>query len=459
MTTTVIITQVITMQVIIMKFYNRENELKLLAEADRSKQNHSVMTMILGRRRVGKTALSLQNYTNDPKLYFFVSRKSETLLCEEFIEEIETKLDRKVIGSITTFEDIFSFVIEIAKSKKITLIIDEFQEFYKINASIYSSIQKIWDLNKASTHLHFIACGSIYSLMKKIYEDQKEPLFGRADYKINLKPLNVSVIKQVLSDYDHYSSKNLLDFYILTGGIAKYIELFVLYQSFDLETMIERIVSQNSLFLDEGRNRLIEEFGKEYATYFSVLSLIASSKTSKPAIESIIGKNISGHLFRLEHDYHIIKSIKPINSKPNAKLQKYQIEDNFLNFWFRFIYKYQSIIEAENYTRLKTIIFRDFDTFRGKFLEKLFIDLLKEKQKYTKIGSWWQKGNKNEIDIIAIDDIDKELLICEVKLSKSRLNKNKLILKSSALIEQFSGYTVKYQLLSIDDIEIFLSVK
>jgi len=459
MTTTVIITQVITMQVIIMKFYNRENELKLLAEADRSKQNHSVMTMILGRRRVGKTALSLQNYTNDPKLYFFISRKSETLLCEEFIEEIETKLDRKVIGSITTFEDIFSFVIEIAKSKKITLIIDEFQEFYKINASIYSSIQKIWDLNKASTHLHFIACGSIYSLMKKIYEDQKEPLFGRADYKINLKPLNVSVIKQVLSDYDHYSSKNLLDFYILTGGIAKYIELFVLYQSFDLETMIERIVSQNSLFLDEGRNRLIEEFGKEYATYFSVLSLIASSKTSKPAIESIIGKNISGHLFRLEHDYNIIKSIKPINSKPNAKLQKYQIEDNFLNFWFRFIYKYQSIIEAENYTRLKTIIFRDFDTFRGKFLEKLFIDLLKEKQKYTKIGSWWQKGNKNEIDIVAIDDIDKELLICEVKLSKSRLNKNKLILKSSALIEQFSGYTVKYQLLSIDDIEIFLPVK
>ena len=459
MITGVIITQVIITGVFIMKFYNRESELKLLAEADRSKQNHSVMTMILGRRRVGKTALSLQNYTNDPKLYFFISRKSETLLCEEFIEEIETKLDRKVIGSITTFEDIFSFVIEIAKSKKITLIIDEFQEFYKINASIYSSIQKIWDLNKASTHLHFIACGSIYSLMKKIYEDQKEPLFGRADYKINLKPLNVSVIKQVLSDYDHYSSKNLLDFYILTGGIAKYIELFVLYQSFDLETMIERIVSQNSLFLDEGRNRLIEEFGKEYATYFSVLSLIASSKTSKPAIESIIGKNISGHLFRLEHDYNIIKSIKPINSKPNAKLQKYQIEDNFLNFWFRFIYKYQSIIEAENYTRLKTIIFRDFDTFRGKFLEKLFIDLLKEKQKYTKIGSWWQKGNKNEIDIVAIDDIDKELLICEVKLSKSRLNKNKLILKSSALIEQFSGYTVKYQLLSIDDIEIFLSVK
>ena len=173
-----------------MKFYNREHELKLLAEADNLKHQHSVMTIIIGRRRVGKTALSLQNYSSTPKLYFFISKKTEALLCEEFIEEIETKLNKKLIGSVTTFSDLFSFVIEIAKSQSFTLIIDEFQEFYKINPSIYSSIQKIWDLNKADTHLHFIACGSIYSLMKKIYEDQKEPLFGRADYKKAIIALN-----------------------------------------------------------------------------------------------------------------------------------------------------------------------------------------------------------------------------------------------------------------------------
>ena len=95
-----------------------------------------------------------------------------------------------------------------------------------------------------------------------------------------MQPLKVPVLKQILSDNNHYSAENLLDFYVLTGGIAKYIELFVLYQSFNRKQMIERIVCQNSLFLDEGRNRIIEEFGKEYGTYFSVLSLIASSKTS-----------------------------------------------------------------------------------------------------------------------------------------------------------------------------------
>jgi len=438
-----------------MKFYNRETELNILKKADRLKEKHSIMTIIIGRRRVGKTALALQNFSSSSKVYLFVSKKNEALLCEEFSEEISQKLGVTLFGKINRFEELFSYLLELGKKDSFTLIIDEFQEFYKINSSIYSSIQKLWDLHKKESKIHFIACGSVYSLMKKIYEDNKEPLFGRADFKIDLQPLKVSVLKEILQDYNHYTPENLLDFYILTGGIAKYIELFVLYESFDKDSMIDEIVKPNSLFLDEGKSRLIEEFGKEYGTYFSILTLIASSKTSKPEIESILERNISGHLAKLEDEYHIIKSIKPIGSKPNGKVQKYEIVDNFLAFWFRFIYKYQSIIEAESYARLKMIIHRDFSTFRGKFLEKLFIELLKEKQIYTKIGNYWERGNKNEIDIVAIDEIDKKLLICEVKLSSKRLNRDVLVKKSVNLLRKFEGYEVEYRLLSVEDINGF----
>jgi hypothetical protein len=289
--------------------------------------------------------------------------------------------------------------------------------------------------------------------MKQIYENNKEPLFGRADFKIDLKPLTVSVLKEILTDHDAYTPENLLDFYVLTGGVAKYIELFVLYESLDQEAMIESIVTPNSLFLDEGKNRLIQEFGKEYGTYFSILSLIASSKTSRSEIESILEKNISGHLSRLENDYNIIRSIKPIGATPNAKVQKYEIVDNFLAFWFRFIYKYQSIIEAEGYERLKAIIVRDFSTFKGRFLEKLFVDLLKEKQLYTQIGSYWERGNQNEIDIVAVDEIEKKLLICEVKLSAKRLSRDVLVQKSMKLVQKYKNYELEYRLLSLEDID------
>jgi len=435
-----------------MRFYDREEELKLLRSADKLKERRGVLSLIIGRRRIGKTTLALK-VTNKP-IYFFVSRKSEELLCEEFVEELRA-YDIRIYGEFKKFSDLFEFLIDYSKQNPITLIIDEFQEFLKINPSIFSSIQKIWDLNKNKAKIHLIICGSVYSLMKKIFEDYKEPLFGRADFKIDLKPLNVRVLKEILEDYGAYTPKNLLDFYTITGGVAKYIELFVLYEALEFKKMIDVMLSPFSLFLDEGKNRLIEEFGKDYGVYFSILALIASSKTSRSEIESVLQKNISGYLERLEKDYNIIRPIKPINAKPNSKLQKYEIDDNFLNFWFRFFYKYASYIESENFNGLKEIIFRDFDTFEGKFLEKMFKELLKLQGKWSKIGSYWERGNKNEIDIVAIDEINKKMLIAEVKLNKKRGSFNELILKSQKLIKEYKDYDIEYKLLSVEDVESF----
>lgn len=435
-----------------MKFYNRENELALLKKADELKSRRSVMTLLIGRRRIGKTTLALQPFTEGKKLYFFISKKEESLLCEEFIGEIKERLDIPIFGTITKFEDLFALLMEWGKSNSFTLIIDEFQEFLRINPSIYSSIQKLWDLNKDESKIHLIFSGSVYSLMKKIFEDAHEPLFGRADFKIHLQPFSISTLKEILQDNNAYSSRNLLEFFILTGGVAKYIELFVLYGVFDKTSMINEIIKPHSLFLDEGRNRLVEEFGKEYGVYFSILSLIANSKTAKSEIESVLDKNVSGYLYRLENDYNIIRSIKPFNAKPNSKVQKYEIIDNFLSFWFRFIYKYQSLIEAENYDRLKEIVLRDFDTFSGKFLEKLFIELLKEEKKYTKIGSYWERNNQNEIDIVAVDDLNKEVLIAEVKLNSNRLSEIVLREKAKNIIKQYEEYTIVYKLWSLDEL-------
>ncbi len=442
-----------------MKFYNRENELALLSKADQLKTKKSVMTMLVGRRRIGKTTLVLQNYTNDTVLYFFVAKKAESLLCQDFTQEITNKLGVKIFGELSRFEDVFGYLLDIGKERPFTLIIDEFQEFLKINSSIYSSVQKLWDLNKNTAKVHLITCGSIYHLMKKIYEDMNEPLFGRCDFKIELKPFKPSVLKEILQDNNSYNADNMIDFYALTGGVAKYIELFSLHNSFDLQSMINTVVEPNSLFLSEGKNRLVEEFGKDYGIYFSILSLIAESKTSRSEIESILQSNISGYLYRLEHDYSIIRSIKPITATPNSKIQKYEIVDIFLSFWFRFIFKYQSLVEAENFLRLKEIIHRDIAIFKGKVLEKLFIEILKEQQIYTQIGSYWERGNLNEVDIVAVDDVTRKVVICEVKLNKQKLSLEKLISKSQGITSYYNKYDIEYKLLSLSDINTLINDK
>ena len=365
---------------------------------------------------------------------------------------LEQSLNTKILGEFKEFSKLFEYIMILAQNQNFTLIIDEFQEFLYINPSVFSDMQNIWDEYKNTSKLNFILSGSIYSLMKKIFEDKKEPLFGRSDKKITLKPFNVNTLKEILKDnYSSFSNKDLLSFYIFTGGVAKYVEIFVDNKAFSFEEQLDLIFEENSLFLEEGKNILIEEFGKEYTTYFSILSLIASGKTSRTEIESILEKNIGGFLDRLEKDFSLIKKIRPIFAKEGSRKLKYEIIDNFFSFWFRFIYKYKSAIEIENYEFVKEILKRDFSVFSGKFLEKYFIEKLKLSKQYSQIGTYWEKANQNEIDIVAINEFNKTLLFAEVKLNKNKIDLELLKQKSQKIVDKFKNYEIKYKAWSLED--------
>jgi len=433
-----------------MRFYNREKELQILRDIERSSQVSSKMTVIVGRRRIGKTKLIQEAYKK--KIYLFVSRKNESLLCEEFITVIQNELSVKVFGQITRFRDLFEYLMELSKTRHFTLVIDEFQEFMQINSSVYSDMQNIWDGYKDDSKMNLVLSGSIYSLMKKIFEDKKEPLFGRANNKIHLKPFTVLTIKEVLQEnYPDYTNDDLLSFYILTGGVAKYVEILVDNSAFTLEQQLDLIFDEHSLFLDEGKNLLVEEFGKEYTTYFSILSLIASSKTARVEIESILGKNIGGYLDRLENEYTIIKKVKPMFAKVGSRTLRYEIIDNFFSFWFRFIYKYRSAVEIENYAYVKEIVNRDYTTYSGRFLEKYFLEKLKLSHNYSDLGTYWEKGNKNEIDIVGVNDNEKTMLIAEVKRKAEKIDINRLKEKSMILVSKYKKYEINYSGYSLED--------
>lgn len=433
-----------------MKFYNREKELENLRDIQKSSLESSKMTVIVGRRRIGKTKLIKEAFPE--KIYLFVSKKNEALLCDEFIDIIESTLSVKVFGVFRSFKNLFEYLMNLSITTSFTLVIDEFQEFLQINSSIYSDMQNIWDEYKDKSKMNLVLSGSIYSLMKKIFEDKKEPLFGRANNKIHLKSFTIDTLKKILKEnYPKYTNKDLLSFYILTGGVAKYVEIFVEKKAFSFEKQLDVIFDDFSLFLEEGKNLLIEEFGKEYTTYFSILSLISSSKTSRSQIESILEKNIGGYLEKLENDYTIIKKIKPIFAKEGSRTVKYEIIDNYFNFWFRFIYKYKSAIEIENYDFVKDIVKRDFSVYSGRFLEKYFIEKMKLEQEYSQIGTYWEKANQNEIDIVAINEINKKALISEVKINPRKIDIDILINKSEKLRRNLKNYDIRYQGLSLEN--------
>jgi AAA+ ATPase superfamily predicted ATPase len=439
-----------------MKFYDREKELdalnKLYAQAGKSAR----MTVLTGRRRVGKTLLALEFAESHKFVYFFVSKKSEPLLCLEYLDEIKKKFDVPVIGDIRDFKTIFALLLEISRKERFTLIVDEFQEFYNINPAIYSEMQHLWDLNKDKSKLNLILIGSVYSLMHKIFQNSKEPLFGRADRILFIKPFPIKSLNTILADYGAAGAKTLFDVYVFTGGMPKYLDILATNAALRHEHILDFMFEANSPFLNEGKTLLIEEFGKEYATYFSVLELIATGKTARTEIESILERNVGGHLERLENDYFIISKHKPIDAKPNSRLQKYEIADNFINFWFRFIYRNRSAVETGNFNYIKALVKRDYSNFCGRLLEKFFRELFADSGRYNRIGSYWEKDNQNEIDLVAVNDMEKRIVVAEVKLNKTKINVEVLKQKSQPLLATYKGYKPEWLGLSLEDVKHYL---
>lgn len=255
---------------IVKGLYKSANELKELIRIQQlSFQEYSRMTVVTGRRRrIGKTSLIWKSVENTPTVYLFISRKNESSLCVEFSEEIRKSLNVFVPDGIRTFRSLFQYLLELATNSSFNLVIDEFQEFYNINDSVYSDMQNLWDQYRKKTHIHLILSGSVYSLMNKKFQNTKEPLYGRADNIIKLYPFDTTTLKEIMSDYHPaYTPDDLLALYTFTGGIPKYLELFCDNTKLKVDEMIRFMVRDNSPFSDEGKNLLVEEFGKNYATY------------------------------------------------------------------------------------------------------------------------------------------------------------------------------------------------
>ena len=260
-----------------MKFYDRINE---LAELKRIQalafSDHSRLTVVTGRRRIGKTSLILKAVEDLPTVYLFVGRKNEATLCAEFIPLVAQALGIFVPNEIRTFRTLFQFLMETGRQRSFNLVIDEFQEFQNINPAIFSDMQNIWDTYRQTTRVNLIVSGSVYSLMRKIFQNAKEPLFGRADNIIKLAAFSLTTLKEIMCDFHPaHTNDDLLALYSFTGGVPKYVELFCENVTLSVNDIIEFMVRDNSPFTDEGKNLLIEELGKNYTTYFSILSAIS----------------------------------------------------------------------------------------------------------------------------------------------------------------------------------------
>lgn len=328
-----------------MRFVDRDRELQTLQQE--YARTSSSMVIIYGRRRVGKTELIRHFIEDKPSLYFLATEESEAMNREAFqrlaAEFLESDLLRESV--LTRWEPIFQQLARAAEKQRLIIVIDEFQYIGKSNPAFLSVFQRVWDTILQGANIMLILCGSLVSMMMSQTLHHSSPLYGRRTAQLHVRPIPFVHYHEFFPE--SFSQEKLIERYSITGGVPKYIEMFAKDEALP-EAIRESLLDPSSFLFDEP-SFLLQKEVSDIGSYFSILRIIAAGNHKLSKIAAMLQQkqtNLPRYLNVLI-DLDVLAREVPVTENHPAKSKKgiYQIRDNFLRFWFQFIYPNRSYLE------------------------------------------------------------------------------------------------------------------
>ncbi len=403
--------------VAIKQFIDREPEMRTL-EKEFEKETASFV-IVYGRRRVGKTTLLSEFTKNKRTIYFLATQESEAVNRKFFQEKAAAVLENELLSSVVAdkWDTIFKAIVSESIREKIVVVIDEFQYLGKTNPAFPSVVQKIWDEHLKESNMMLILCGSLISMMVSQTLAYSSPLYGRRTAQIRLKQIPFRYYHEFCGDLPF---KEQVERYAVTGGVPKYIESFS--NSSDIYTSIVENIFDLSGYLYEEPYFLLQQEVSEIGSYFSVLRAIAYGNSKLADMASVIGVKATDLTRALKTltDLDLIEREVPVTEKNPEKSKKglYKIKDNYIRFWFMFVYPNQSDIERGNTEYVIERIKKSFVRSHAAFIyEDICREMLFQNKRipfhFSKVGRYWDKNT--EIDIVAIEEEENVILFGECK--------------------------------------------
>lgn len=444
-----------------MKFLGREKE---ILDLEKEYARDGGFVVIYGRRRIGKTTLIKQFIKSKTAFYFLATKEVESQSMKRFAGVIARTTGNSVLqkAAFSDWLDLFQAVADYRSNEKKVLVIDEFPYLVKVNDSFPSILQNAWDEILNDSNVMLILCGSLISMMKKHALSYESPLYGRRTAQMRIAPLPFTTVYE----NQKLSFEEAAEQYSITGGVPKYMEFFSDGQPL-YEQIKENVLSKNS-FLYEEPNFLLTDEVQVPTNYFSIIKVIADGNHKLGTIAGILGLETSAltpYLKTLSELGFIEKQV-PVTEKNAEKTRKglYFISDNFLRFWFRYVYPYKGELELDNTQISLDELDKDF---KEKFVAFAYEDICKEifarlcSDKAidftpSKIGSYWlnDKSGNTQIDVMAVDTVNKRLFAGECKYHNQPVDADvyfelvKKVDNSAEIKSAFKGYTVIYGVFS-----------
>ncbi len=373
------------------------------------------VNVVFGRRRIGKTRfireLLKEKLKSRRAVYLLAINKGLDTNLRRFSDELSRAYSVPGLR-FKSYRQMFEF-LNTRKETEIVAI-DEFG--YLIARGILAEFQEIID---RITKKKLILTGSSISLMENSFLAQRSPLYGRTDRILHLLPLGFRDLFEWFRGFDFES---ILKIYASVGGVPRYLEFFNKKQPPEKQ-IISSMMMQGFLFYDA--RKLLEEELREPERYFTIMEAISSGKNKLSEIKNFTGIEFSSLPFYIQklRRLKIIKRLKPLMGRHKGK---YEIDDLYFRFWFRFVYPYEDEIDSMFCDNAINNFRKNFNSYLGYVFEHVCREFVRYFFSYTKIGRWWQKDR--ELDILAMNEDRAELLAAECKW-QSRVNAEEIAAK------------------------------
>lgn len=421
-------------------FIGRERELQSL-ETVYAKEGFG-MTVIYGRRRVGKSTL-ITEFIKEKKAIFYTATKvgadrNLELFAKQVLDVVDPDYSGVAFSSLENVLDILTKRTSVS-DEKVILVIDELPYWAEKDEALLSILQKYIDTQWLDNNLMLILCGSALSFMEKKVLSEKSPVFGRRDSQIKLEAFNY---RDSALFVPNYSPEDKAVCYGVTGGVAKYLAMIDSTKS--LDDNIKRLFFNTDGYLfDETKNLLTQEFA-DVTLVNNIIEQVASGENTLNIIASKVKEKDATVLYSLDKliNVGLVEKKKCITEEKNKKKTQYVLKDHMFKFWYEFIPKAISVIEmGQGELYYEKVVKPQLHAFMGSVFEEMcryytlergiqgaFGSFITEagtwwgvEQLQDDTGKWYQQAT--DIDVVGLSTVDNTAVIGECKFKNEKIDR------------------------------------
>lgn len=411
-------------------FIGRARELNFLEE--KYSGSNGSLILVYGRRRIGKTALVNQFDRGKKTIYLLATQEEKILVIRNFSKIVAQFFEDALTlnNPFSDWDSFFSYLSEKieASDGRIVIVMDEITYLIEQDRSFLSILQKFYDTRLKNTNSMLILTGSLINVVYTDILNYDSPLYGRRTGNIELLEMKFSEIKEF---FPNLSMEELVYVYSIFGGVPFYLELIG-----DGKRPIEKFLNKNNIFYNDVQFILNQEM-RSPEKYFSILKLVSDGKTTAGEISGAMNLNsneLSPYLNKLLSMKILNKEFPVFSKKKRGGI--YKLTSNYFNFYFRYIFERQELLETGRENILLKYIESDISAYISGIFENICRDFLISKSEkifgveFLEMGRWWGRNSKKsrgkdieEIDIVARYE-NNGILFGEVKWQNIKIGKD-----------------------------------